>query len=189
MDARQCSKHSTYFNSFNPHNKGLLLTSALSGSSASTVTECHMTGFFVTFSCHLLRKILPYCLWKKSSINPIPILSQDPVPFLYSHCLYLKLSDLSLAGWFSWLEHCPIHQKIVGLIPVQGICLGCRFDPRLGQVQEATNRCFSHTDMCVCVSLSFSLSLSQIDENIFLDEDQKINKIFWLGVLLPSSLP
>ena len=134
--------------------------SALAGSSASTVTECHMTGFFVTFSCHLLRKILPYCLWKKSSINPIPILSQDPVPFLYSHCLYLKLSGLSLAGWFSWLEHCPIHQKIVGLIPVQGICLGCRFDPRLGQVQEATNRCFSHTDMCVCVSLSFSLSLS-----------------------------
>ena len=31
MDARQFSKHSTYFNSFNLHNKGLLLTSALVG--------------------------------------------------------------------------------------------------------------------------------------------------------------
>ena len=148
MDARQCSKHSTYFNSFNPHNKGLLLTSALAGSSASTVTECHMTGFFVTFSCHLLRKILPYCLWKKSSINPIPILSQDPVPFLYSHCLYLKLSGLSLAGWFSWLEHCPIHQKIVGLIPGQGA------------YERQTIYFFSLTLMPLSVCLSVSLSHS-----------------------------
>ena len=24
-----------------------------------------------------------------------------------------------LGGWFSWLEHCPVHEKIVGSIPAQ----------------------------------------------------------------------
>ena len=34
--------------------------------------------------------------------------------------------------WLSWLEHCPIHKKVGGLISHQGICLGCRLDPMVG---------------------------------------------------------
>ena len=34
----------------------------------------------------------------------------------------------ALAGWLNWLEHHPIHQKVVGLIPSQGTYLGCRFN-------------------------------------------------------------
>ena len=34
--------------------------------------------------------------------------------------------------WLSWLEHHPINQKVVGLIPGQGTYLGCTFVPQLG---------------------------------------------------------
>ena len=44
-----------------------------------------------------------------------------------------------LAVWLSWLESHPVHQKAAGLIPSQGTYLGCRFDPRWGCVQEATD--------------------------------------------------
>ena len=30
-----------------------------------------------------------------------------------------KLESVVLAGWLSWLEHYPIHQKVAGLIPGQ----------------------------------------------------------------------
>ena len=33
------------------------------------------------------------------------------------------------AGWLSWLEPLPIHQKVAGSIPGQGAYLGCGFDP------------------------------------------------------------
>ena len=32
-----------------------------------------------------------------------------------------KTKRQPLARWFSWLEHCSIHQKAVGLIPGQGV--------------------------------------------------------------------
>ena len=32
--------------------------------------------------------------------------------------------------WLGWLEGCPINQKVMGLIPGQGTCLRCRFDPQ-----------------------------------------------------------
>ena len=34
----------------------------------------------------------------------------------------------------SWLEHRPIHQKAVGLIPGQSTYLGCGFNPQSGHV-------------------------------------------------------
>ena len=49
--------------------------------------------------------------------------------------------------WLSWLECCPINWKVVGLIPGQGTCLGCRLGPWSGHIPEATNQCF-------CPSLS-----------------------------------
>ena len=43
---------------------------------------------------------------------------------------FSKIAPFS-TGWLSWLEHRPVHQKIAGLIPSQGIYLGCGFDPCL----------------------------------------------------------
>ena len=48
--------------------------------------------------------------------------------------LFLKCHGPCPDGWLSWLEHCPIHQKVVGSIPGQGIHLGCRFDPWSGRI-------------------------------------------------------
>ena len=63
----------------------------------------------------------------------------------------------------SWLEHCPVHQMVVGLIPSQGKHLDYGFNPWSSCVQEATNRCFSLT----------SLPLSLKSMNISLSEDLK----------------
>ena len=46
----------------------------------------------------------------------------------------------------------PTNWKVEGFIPCQGTCLGCRFGPQSGHMQEATNQCFS-------TSLSPSLPL------------------------------
>ena len=44
--------------------------------------------------------------------------------------------------WLSWLEYHPVDQKVMGLIPSQGTCLGCGFGPWLGRIWQATNRSF-----------------------------------------------
>ena len=43
----------------------------------------------------------------------------------------------------SSLEQQPINEKVVGSMPGQGTHLGCRFSPRSGYIQEATDQCFS----------------------------------------------
>ena len=37
-----------------------------------------------------------------------------------------------LAGWLSWLERHPVHQRVAGLIPSQCTYLGCGFNHWLG---------------------------------------------------------
>ena len=69
----------------------------------------------------------------------------------------------ALAGWLSWLEHFLVHQKVAGLIPTQGTCLHCGFDPLSGCLREATNQSFSLTLMPLSLSLSLS-SLSSLHE-------------------------
>ena len=34
-------------------------------------------------------------------------------------------------AWLSWLEHCPIKQKLTSSVPDQGTYLGCGFGPWL----------------------------------------------------------
>ena len=51
----------------------------------------------------------------------------------------LRNRAAALTGWLSWLGHCPINQKVSGLIPHQGTCLGCGFDSWSGHIWEATN--------------------------------------------------
>ena len=51
----------------------------------------------------------------------------------------LKITALLQPVWLRWLEHCPTNQKVTGSMPCQGTCLGYRFSPRLGYMQEATD--------------------------------------------------
>ena len=81
--------------------------------------------------------------------------------------------------WLGWLEYCPIYQKVAGLIPSQGTYLGCRLDPRVGHIWEATNWCFSHKLLSLSLSpphlppsLPTSLFLSKTI-NISLGENLK----------------
>ena len=60
--------------------------------------------------------------------------------------------------WLSCLKHRPIHQNVAGSIPSQSIFLGCMFDPHLGSLWEATNRCFSSSLMFLFLFLSLALS-------------------------------
>ena len=38
----------------------------------------------------------------------------------------------ALAGVAQWIEHWPADQRVIGLTPSQGTCLGCRTGPWLG---------------------------------------------------------
>ena len=42
-----------------------------------------------------------------------------------------------------WLKHRSVNEKVADSNSSQGMCLGCRFCPRSGHVQEAANRYFS----------------------------------------------
>ena len=45
---------------------------------------------------------------------------------LYFHFFSsFKITLLALAGVAQWIEYWPSDQRVTGLIPCQGICLGC----------------------------------------------------------------
>ena len=52
---------------------------------------------------------------------------------------FAKEFGFALARSLSWLDHCPMHQKVVGLIPGQDTYLGCPCHPRLGHIVEAAD--------------------------------------------------
>ena len=53
------------------------------------------------------------------------------------HCIislphrYTKSKESALAGVAQWIERRPANQRVTGLIPSQGTCLGCRPVPQL----------------------------------------------------------
>ena len=53
---------------------------------------------------------------------------------MYNAHPYFSLKNLgkALAGTAQWIERWPGNQRIVGLIPSQGTCLGCRPGPQWG---------------------------------------------------------
>nr|KAF6360086.1 hypothetical protein mMyoMyo1_011044 [Myotis myotis] len=69
---------------------------------------------------HAIRPHVPLC--KKESKNKFKSLDFE----------LQESNQLALAGWLTWLEHCPMHQKVEGSIPSQGRCLACRFDFLVG---------------------------------------------------------
>ena len=46
---------------------------------------------------------------------------------LVKNCI--KIKPEALAGVVQWMECWPVNQKVTGLIPSQGTCLGCRPGP------------------------------------------------------------
>ena len=59
-----------------------------------------------------------------------------------------------------------MNTKVAGSIPGQGTCLGCRFGPRSGRIQEATDPCFSLTSVFLSLSLSVPSPLSKINKHV-----------------------
>ena len=71
----------------------------------------------------------------------------------------IKNSCRSWPGWLSWLKCHPVNWKMVGSIPGQGTCLGCRFGPSQGECKrQLIDVSLSH--QCFSPSLSPSLPLS-----------------------------
>ena len=68
--------------------------------------------------------------------------------------------ELSLVGVAEWIKYRPVNQRVAGLIPSQGTCLGCRPGPQYGVSERQP-----HIDVSLSLSPSLLLSL-------------KINKIF-----------
>ena len=67
----------------------------------------------------------------------------------------------TLTGVAHWVGHCSTKQKVTGLIPGQGTCLGRGCSPWLGHVWEAADRYVSLTSMFLSLSPSFPLSLNR----------------------------
>ena len=73
---------------------------------------------------------------------------------------WTRSTAVALAGWLSWLERHPIHQKVVGSIPHPGTYLGPGFASPSGRGREATECLCSLTLIILSCSLSLSLSPS-----------------------------
>ena len=61
--------------------------------------------------------------------------------------------------WLSCLEHRPVHQKVVGLIPSQGTYLGFGFDSQSGHIPRLQVQSLIRVHMG---GNSFSLSLKSV---------------------------
>ena len=94
---------------------------------------------------------------RESTVGDVTESHQLPQSCFPCHCADFKSSFHALAGWFSWLEHHLVHQKVGSLIPGQGTYLGCRFCPLLECIWEVANWCFSLTSMFLFLSLSLSI--------------------------------
>ena len=90
----------------------------------------------LTWASGFHEKRLVSAMWSKSQKRLVLNSRNDRfLPLKYPLC--------ARAMWLSWLEHCPVHQKLVGLISGQGIYLGWGIDPLLGCIGEATDACLS----------------------------------------------
>ena len=68
---------------------------------------------------------------------------------IYKYFIKKVVPTFALAVWLSWLEHRPVHPKLVGSIPSPG------------------TKCFSLTLMSLSLSLSPPPFLSKINNYIF----------------------
>ena len=105
--------------------------------------------------------------WKVSIMN-VAYLCHQKIPLALKSRMneqWSRVDSQTWPVWLSWLEHCPVNQKVVGSIPSQSTCLGCRFSSQSGHVQEATNP-FSLTSKFLSLSLSIPSPLSKINKHV-----------------------
>ena len=77
----------------------------------------------------------------------------------------LRIKIPALAGLLSGLEHCPIHQKVVGSIPGQGTYVGSRYNAPPGMYRrQLISVCLSHR--CFSLYLFLPPPLSKISKHI-----------------------
>ena len=79
-----------------------------------------------------------------------------------------------LAGVAQWTECPPANQRVTGLIPSQGTCLGCRPGP-----QQGAHEWQPYTDVSLPLSPSLSFSL-RINKIFF----KKLQCLHYLHILL-----
>ena len=88
-------------------------------------------------------------VWVPWTLLAVPVSLSLKIRVVTRHRDYQNYSEeRALAGWLSWLEHVPVHQKVSGLISNLGTYLCCGFNPLLGvQYQPidifVSHRCFS----------------------------------------------
>ena len=126
----------------------------------------HQRQIMLIFELNLLHKASYFFLFL---IDSSQYFSGSSLKSRSVPCAIKKQPHGALAGWLTWLECCPIHQKLGGSIPGQGTYLGCRFDSQLGCIWEATNWCFS---------LSLPSTISKIYKHIFLKHGNLLGTIF-----------
>ena len=122
--------------------------------------------------------------------NQLPFGSQDGAQSTESHQsglqdAFLKLMWYALTSVVQLVGTLSHNQKVAGLIPGQGTCLGCRFnswsgvhDSWSGHIQEATSWCFSLALMFLSLSLPLSLKSKKI---VF---GRRFLKMMWKSLIL-----
>ena len=63
--------------------------------------------------------------------GPCSQATYNPIVKMLSKYVFKKIC-IYLAGVAQWIERQPGNQRVSGLIPSQGTCLGCRPDPQWG---------------------------------------------------------
>ena len=83
------------------------------------------------------------------------------LPYFPHLCLFLfKRRERVLVGWLDWLDHGPVHPKVVGLIPSQGTPRS-QVPSSVGAHMWGNRSIFLfHINVSLSLSLSLSASLS-----------------------------
>ena len=82
----------------------------------------------------------------------------------------------TLAGVAQWTECQPAKQKITGLIPSQGTCLGCGPGPQMGMYRrQPTDLSLTHQIFFLSFSLHSPISKNKL---IFLKKENQVEQQF-----------
>lgn len=109
--------------------------------SSSFQAEYHVILHGLSVEKRCLRK--PNVKVKLGDRNPEALPSQENSSIFIYFTFYSLASFRSwipaLPSMSQWLKHCPIPQRAKGMIPHQGTCLGCEFNPQSGHMGEVAD--------------------------------------------------
>ena len=119
------------------------------GSQAGTQsTEPHQPGQIFL----LLNYVLTLFFWPcGEDFFPFLVCPINCWSYSFRHSNVKSIWLTALAGVAQWIECRPVNQRVAGLIPSQGLCLGCQ----PGQVPSAGRVRSNHILMFLSLSFSF----------------------------------